>query len=80
MHSHLTATRSLYHCNNALQSLEVELAKVGRLKTFAPQALANSLWAFATLRYFPAQPCFQALISEISLNLPYFKEQARTQF
>jgi hypothetical protein len=55
--------------------VEGELAREGRLDHFAPQALANSLWAFATLRYFPAQPCFQALIRHISDNIPYFKEQ-----
>lgn len=59
------------------QAMDSELAREARLEQFAPQALANSLWAFATMRYFPAQPCFQALISEISKNLPYFKEQAR---
>ena len=55
--------------------MEEELAREGRLDNFAPQALANSIWAFATLRYFPAQPCFRALISHIASNIPYFKEQ-----
>ena len=58
-----------------LQAVEEELAREGRLDNFAPQALANSIWAFATLRYFPAQPCFRALISHIASNIPYFKEQ-----
>ena len=58
-----------------LQAVEEELARDGRLDNFAPQALANSIWAFATLRYFPAQPCFRALISHIASNIPYFKEQ-----
>ena len=29
--------------------------KVQRLKVFTPQALANTLWAFATLRWYPAR-------------------------
>lgn len=65
--------------NNASQALERELAREGRLRPFATQALANSLWSFATLRYFPSGPCFCALIDEVSVNMDGLKEQARTE-
>ena len=37
------------------QALDAELAQPGRAALCSNQALANSLWSYATLRYYPLQ-------------------------
>ena len=37
------------------QALDAELAEPGRAALCSNQALANSLWSYATLRYYPLQ-------------------------
>lgn len=37
------------------QAVEAEMVTPGRLARFSTQALANSLWAFATLRFYPSR-------------------------
>ena len=55
--------------------MSTELAKAGRLKVFSTQALANSIWAFATLRYMCDEECWAALTHEIEARVSFFKEQ-----
>ncbi len=38
-----------------MQALDAELAEPGRAALCSNQALANSLWSYATLRYYPVQ-------------------------
>ena len=37
------------------QAVEAEIVTPGRLSRFTTQALANSLWAYATLRFYPTR-------------------------
>ena len=49
----VTAFRYAVLCHT--QALDAELAEPGRAALCSNQALANSLWSYATLRYYPLQ-------------------------
>ncbi|GAB4823221.1 hypothetical protein N2152v2_010267 [Parachlorella kessleri] len=62
-----------------LAAIEKEMCKPGRLSGFSSQALANTIWAFATLRWDPTglyEPFTRALDSR--LNVMAVQEMANT--
>lgn len=52
----------------------MEMSKPQRLKDSTQQGLVNVMWAFATLRYYPAM-YFDAVVPHLRMLLPKFNDQ-----
>lgn len=57
-----------------LQLVETEMSKPHRLKASTQQGLVNVMWAFATLRFYPAK-YFSAVSPYLAKSLPAFRDQ-----